>query len=89
MPKNGIKHACGDRHPDDVVHKSKKQILADVAHRGAAERDGEEIPRRSPCSNVISALSIATSAPVPMAIPTFAWVRAGASFTPSPAMATM
>ena len=34
-------------------------------------------------------LWIATSVPVPMAMPTLAWARAGASFTPSPAMATM
>ena len=32
---------------------------------------------------------MATSVPVPMAIPTFACAKAGASFTPSPAMATM
>ena len=45
------------------------------------------MPVKSPPSNVIPALSIATSAPVPMAIPTSAAASAGASFTPSPAMA--
>jgi len=37
---------------------------------------------------VIAALSIATSAPVPIAMPISAWARAGASLTPSPAIAT-
>ena len=35
-----------------------------------------------------SAVSIATSVPAPMAIPRSAWARAGASFTPSPTIAT-
>ncbi len=46
-------------------------------------------PRKSPCSSVIPALSIATSVPVPIAMPTSACDNAGASFTPSPAIATM
>src|SRR3990172_6071990 len=33
-------------------------------------------------------VSLATSVPEPMAMPTLAWARAGASFTPSPTMAT-
>ena len=45
-------------------------------------------PRRSPFTSVTLALCIATSVPVPMAIPTSAWASAGASFTPSPAIAT-
>ena len=43
---------------------------------------------RSPLSSVTPALSIATSVPVPMAMPTSAAASAGASLTPSPAMAT-
>src|ERR687891_2012714 len=35
-----------------------------------------------------SADSMATSVPAPRAIPTSAWTSAGASFTPSPTMAT-
>ena len=35
------------------------------------------------------ALSIATSVPVPMAMPTSAWASAGASLMPSPAIATI
>ena len=46
------------------------------------------MPVRSPLSSVMPALSIATSAPVPMAMPTCAAASAGASLTPSPAMAT-
>ncbi len=47
------------------------------------------IPLKSPCSKVTPALSIATSVPVPIAIPTSAFASAGASFTPSPAIATI
>jgi hypothetical protein len=39
--------------------------------------------------SVTPALSIATSVPVPMAMPTCAWANAGASLMPSPAIATM
>jgi hypothetical protein len=46
------------------------------------------IPRRSPLTSVIAALSMATSVPVPMAMPTVASASAGASLMPSPAMAT-
>ena len=46
------------------------------------------MPVRSPLSRVTPALSMATSVPVPMAMPTSAAARAGASLTPSPAMAT-
>ena len=47
------------------------------------------MPPRSPLSSVMPALSIATSVPVPMAMPTSAAASAGASLTPSPAIATM
>ena len=47
------------------------------------------MPRRSPFTSVTSALSIATSVPVPIAIPTWACASAGASLIPSPAIATM
>src|SRR5213594_1813240 len=47
------------------------------------------MPRRSPFINVMPAFSIATSVPVPMAIPTSAAASAGASLIPSPAIATM
>ena len=44
--------------------------------------------RRSPRTRVRSLASMATSVPVPMAMPRSAWARAAASFTPSPTMAT-
>ena len=44
------------------------------------------MPCRSPLTSVTAALSIATSAPVPMAMPTWACASAGASLMPSPAM---
>ena len=47
------------------------------------------IPLRSPLTRVTSALSMATSVPVPIAIPTSAAAKAGASLIPSPAIATI
>src|SRR5216684_6738722 len=52
-------------------------------------RRARTMPPKSPFSSVTPALSIATSVPVPIAIPTSAAARAGASLTPSPAMATI
>ena len=46
------------------------------------------MPRRSPFTSVIWALFIATSVPVPIAMPTSALANAGASLMPSPAIAT-
>src|SRR6266850_3723278 len=48
-------------------------------------RWARRMPPRSPFTKMMSALSIATSVPVPMAIPTSAAARAGASSIPSPA----
>ncbi len=45
-------------------------------------------PLSSPLISTIGAEAMATSVPVPMAIPTSDWASAGASFTPSPTMAT-
>src|SRR3546814_3532429 len=52
-------------------------------------RRARTIPSVLPLTSVMPALSMATSAPVPMAMPTSACASAGASFTPSPAMATL
>ena len=46
-------------------------------------------PRGSPPMSVTSDASIATSAPVPIAIPRSAWASAGASLMPSPTIATV
>ena len=51
-------------------------------------RRARTMPRRSPRTSVIPALSIATSVPVPIAMPTSAAASAGASLMPSPAIAT-
>ena len=45
--------------------------------------------RGSPPTSVTSDASIATSVPVPMATPTFAWASAGASLRPSPTIAPL
>ena len=47
------------------------------------------MPCKSPFTRVIIALSIATSVPVPIAIPTSLLASAGASLIPSPAIATV
>ena len=47
------------------------------------------MPRRSPLTRVTWALDMATSVPVPMAMPTSALASAGASLMPSPAIATL
>src|SRR5918996_6167792 len=52
------------------------------------KRRARTMPRKSPLTKVTPALSIATSVPVPMAMPTWACARAGAPLTPSPAIAT-
>ena len=88
-PKNGIEHAGGDRDAEHVVDKRKEKILPDVAHRRPAQRRARTMPRRSPLTSVMPALSIATSVPVPIAMPTCACASAGASLMPSPAIATM
>ena len=88
-PNDGIQHARGDRHADDVVDEGEEQVLPDVAHRRPAERAARARCRaRSPFTSVTPALCIATSVPVPIAMPTSAAASAGASLTPSPAMAT-
>ena len=45
--------------------------------------------RRSVFIRTTSAAPMAMSVPEPTAMPTLAWVRAGASFIPSPTMATV
>jgi hypothetical protein len=52
-------------------------------------RRARTIPVRSPLIRVTPALSMATSVPDPIAMPMSAAASAGASLTPSPAMATV
>ena len=71
-----------------VENEAEEEVFADVAHRRTAEATRPDDAAQSPLTSVTAALSIATSVPVPMAIPTSAAARAGASLMPSPAMAT-
>ena len=52
-------------------------------------RSADATPIRSPLISTMSADSMATSAPAPMAMPVSAFTSAGASFTPSPTIATV
>ena len=61
-------------------------MLRTVASDSARAR---RMPRRSPLTKVTCALDMATSVPVPMAMPTSALASAGASLMPSPAIATL
>ena len=59
-----------------------------MRHRPLLKAMAVTTPLSSPLIRVMSADSMATSVPVPMAIPTSAWARAGASLIPSPTMPT-
>ena len=68
-----VEHAGGDRHAERVVDEGEEEVLADVAHRRARlRRRARAMPRRSPFTSVTPALSMATSVPVPIAMPTSA-----------------
>ena len=68
--------------------KAKKRFCRMLPSVARLRRMALEIPRRSPLTSVIPALCMATSVPVPMAMPTSASLSAGASLMPSPAIAT-
>src|SRR5882672_1039589 len=68
--------------------KAKNRFCRILLMTAADSARALTMPPRSPLSSVMPALSIATSEPVPMAMPTSAAASAGASFTPSPAIAT-
>ena len=76
------------RTPTALYTKAKKRFwrIFDIVARDS--RRARMMPRRSPCTSAICALSMATSAPVLIAIPTSAAASAGASLMPSPATAT-
>jgi hypothetical protein len=88
IPKNGYSTPAGDRNAQRVVDQGEGEILIHVPHRRLRDLSSRAMPRKSPFTSVIWALFIATSVPVPMAIPTFARANAGASLMPSPAIAT-
>ena len=84
-----IEHARGDRHAERVVEEREARGSASCwSRRPARSRAHAAMPRRSPLTSVTWALDIATSVPVPMAMPTSAAASAGASLMPSPAIAT-
>ena len=77
------------RDQDHVIEEGPEQVLLDGAERLARE---SMIARATPTQVAAhqgdGAAAMATSVPVPMAMPTSAWARAGASLMPSPTMAT-
>src|ERR1700674_1172235 len=83
QPERRVKHTGRDRDAYSVVDEGEEKVLADVAHRRAAEPYRTHDPPQ-----VALRPSIATSVRVPIAIPTSAAARAGASLMPSPAIAT-
>src|SRR5579885_1874878 len=68
--------------------KAKNRFCRILPIAAAESLRARTMPERSPFKSVMPALSIATSVPVPMAMPTSEAASAGASFTPSPAIAT-
>ncbi len=81
--------AGGQRDGDDVVARRPGQVLDHLAVAGVGQPDERRRrPRGSLEARMTSADSMATSVPAPMAMPTSAPARAGASLTPSPTMAT-
>lgn len=66
-------------------------LNSDDFERRDVETGGKEKQAPPPLTLIktTSAASMATSVPVPMAMPTSAMARAGESFTPSPTMATL
>ena len=90
QPGERVQHAGGDRHAERVVERRRSaRFCCMLAHRRLGQsRARAAMPRRSPLTSVTCALDIATSVPVPIAMPTSAAASAGASLMPSPAIAT-
>src|SRR3989441_4959793 len=74
--------------PSTLYTKARNRFWRILRMVARESRRARTMPRKSPFTSVMPALWIATSAPVPIAIPTSACASAGASFTPSPAIAT-
>jgi hypothetical protein len=88
-PSAGYRMPAATGTPTPLYTKAKKRFWRMLRIVPRLRRRARRIPRRSPRTRVTPALCMATSVPVPMAIPTWAWASAGASLTPSPAIATM
>jgi hypothetical protein len=76
-PEHRIKRAGGNRDAGRVVDEREEQVLGNVAHRGGGQPARPHDAAGLHLSNVTPALSIATSVPVPMAMPTSAAASAG------------
>ncbi len=90
QPEQRIEHAGGDRDAQRVVDEGEEAGSGGCCASSPGSAGGRgrcPADRRGPASR--PALSMATSVPVPMAMPTWASARAGASLIPSPAMATI
>ena len=72
-----------------ILYINAQKILFDASHSHFESLIALTSFEISPPRSVIPADSMATSVPVPIAIPTSAWASAGASLTPSPAIATI
>lgn len=84
-----VKYARRNGDANDIIEESPEKVLADSAHDGPAQLDGRNGIQKVVFSlSTMSADSIATSVPAPMAIPTSARARAWASLMPSPIIAT-
>lgn len=82
-----IGHACCDRHARRVTGEGEEQVLRMLPMTARDSFFGRTIPTRSPLRRVTPAVSMATTVPVPMAMPTLArGVRRGIVYA-APAMA--
>src|SRR5437867_723264 len=82
-------HDDGGEAHCDCTH-THRQVNPLANEKTSCDRDSDKVitSRGSLRTSTIPADSIATSVPAPIAIPTSAVASAGASFTPSPTMAT-
>ena len=83
-----VEHPGGDRDAERVVDEGEERFWRMLRIVARDSDRGDHDPRRSPEISVTSDASMATSVPVPIAMPTSAWARAGASLIPSPTMPT-
>src|SRR3989338_7170984 len=88
-PKKGYKTPMATGISDTLYPKAQNRFILIVLMVFLESSIADATDLKSLLISVISPASIATSVPVPMAIPTSAAAKAGASLMPSPTMATM
>lgn len=86
---NGIEYSGRDKDTYCIIDESPEQIPVHEAHSLARQPETLGNSSRSEVLRVIMAVSINVSVPFPMAMLTSAQLKARASFTPSPTMATV